>query len=207
MRRWGKKELVVDVYEDDFIVTGAWAKDIDDFKREMAARLKINNLDMLSYYLGIKVRQGKEHISLSQRVYAEKLLERSNMTKCKSCATSMKERLKLSKHSTAANVDAMRYRSIVGRLRYLTHTWSDIAFAVGYVSHFMEDPREDHLSTVKRLLCYAKRTFDQAIIFLKSDSNGGLRLTVFSEAPLKAKEGEPELTIFSDTDMTGDING
>ena len=36
---------------------------------------------------------------------------------------------------------------------------------------------------------------------------GGLRLTVFSEAPPKAKEDEPELTVFSDADMAGDIDG
>jgi hypothetical protein len=29
-------------------------------------------------------------------------------------------------------------------LRYLTHTRPEIAFTVGYVSKFMEDPREDH---------------------------------------------------------------
>ena len=34
----GKEELVVGVYVDDLIVTGARAKDIDSFKREMAAR-------------------------------------------------------------------------------------------------------------------------------------------------------------------------
>ena len=71
----------------------------------------------------------------------------------------------------------------------------------------MEDPHEDHWSTVKRLLCYVKGTLDQAIIFPKSGGKGGLRLTVFSEAPSKAKEGEPELTVFSDADMAGDIDG
>ena len=66
------------------------------------------------------------------------------MAECKPCATPMEEQLKLSKHSMAAKVDATRYRSIVGGLRYITHTRPDIAFAVGYVSRFMEDPREDH---------------------------------------------------------------
>ena len=56
------------------------------------------------------------------------------------------------------------------------------------------------------MLCYVKGTLDQAIIFPKSGGKGGLRLTVFSEAPPKAKEGEPELTVFSDADMAGDIN-
>ena len=43
-----------------------------------------------------------------------------------------------------AKVDATLYRSIVDGLRYLVHIRLDIVFTVGYVSHFMEDPREDH---------------------------------------------------------------
>ena len=72
----------------------------------------------------------------------------------------MEERLKLTKASTAAKVDAILYRSIVGGLCYLVHTRPDIAFAVGYVSHFMEDPREDHWAMVKQLLRYVKGTMD-----------------------------------------------
>ncbi|XP_066358456.1 uncharacterized mitochondrial protein AtMg00810-like [Miscanthus floridulus] len=105
----------------------------------MAARFKMSDLGALSYYLGIEVRQGKQTISLGQHAYAEKLLERGGMAECKPCATPMEERLKLGKHNTAAKVDAMRYRSIVGGLHYFTHTRLDIAFAVGYISHFMED--------------------------------------------------------------------
>ena len=104
----------------------------------------MSDLSALSYYLGIKVKQGKEYISLGQRAYTEKLLERGGMVECKPCTTSMEERLKLSKHSTVAKVDATRYRSIVDGLGYLSHTRPDIAFAVGYVSRFMEDPRKDH---------------------------------------------------------------
>ena len=44
------------------------------------------------------------------------------------------------KASTAVKVDATLYRSIIGGLRYLVHTRPDIAFTVGYVSRFMEDP-------------------------------------------------------------------
>jgi len=116
------------------IVTGARAENIDHSKREMAARFKMSDLGMLSYYLSIEVRQGKDHISLGQRAYATD----------SPSVTLMEEWLKLSKHNTTAKVDAMRYRSIVGELRYLTHTRPNIAFTVGYVSCFMEDPREDH---------------------------------------------------------------
>ena len=66
------------------------------------------------------------------------------MAECKPCVTLMEKRLKLTKASTAAKVDATLYQSIVDGLRYLVHTRPDIAFTVGYVSRFMEDPREDH---------------------------------------------------------------
>lgn len=70
----------------------------------------------------------------------------------------MEDRLKLSKRSTAPTVDAFWYRSIVGGLRYLVNTRSDIACAVGFVSRFMQDPREDHLAAVKRILRYVAGT-------------------------------------------------
>jgi hypothetical protein len=34
--------------------------------------------------------------------------------------------------------DATQYRRLVGSLRYLVHTWPDLAFSVGYVSRFMQ---------------------------------------------------------------------
>jgi hypothetical protein len=49
----------------------------------------------------------------------------------------MKERLKLSGDSTTEEVDPTQYRHLVGSLRYLVHTRSDLAFSVGYVSRFM----------------------------------------------------------------------
>jgi hypothetical protein len=56
----------------------------------------------------------------------------------------MEERLKLSHYSEAEEVDAMQYRRLVGSLRYLVHTRSDLAFAIVYVSWFMERPMTEH---------------------------------------------------------------
>ena len=165
------------MYVDDLIITGVRAEDIDSFKREMAARFRMNDLGALSYYLGIEVRQGKDALTLSQSAYASKLLERSGMAECKPWMTPMKERLKLTKTSTTAKVDATLYRSIVGGMRYLVHTRPDIAFVVGYVSRFMKDPREDHWAMV-----------NQGIVFLKIGGSG------------------QQLTVFSDADMAGDID-
>ena len=53
----------------------------------------------------------------------------------------------------------------------------------------MEDPREDHWATVKRLLRYVKGMVNHGIIFPKT---GRSRL---------------QLMVFSDADMAGDIDG
>jgi hypothetical protein len=42
------------------------------------------------------------------------------------------------------------------------------------------------------------------IVFPK---HGGLQLTAFSEAPPKARDGEPGITAYSDADMAGDVDG
>ena len=87
----------------------ASAEDINSFKHEMAAHFRMSDLSALSYYLGIEVRQGKAVFTLGQSAYASKLLERSGMAECKPCMTLMEERLKLTKASTAAKVDATLY--------------------------------------------------------------------------------------------------
>jgi hypothetical protein len=190
VRRRGKFALIVGVYVDDLIVTGMRAADIAGFKQEMADRFRMSDLGALSYYFGIEVKQGSGEMRLRQQAFAEKLIERAAMAGCNPCATPMEERLKLSRNSTTAKVGATLYRSIIGGLRYLTHTRPDIAYTIGYVSQFMEDPREDHWTAVKRLLRYIKGTTDQGIVF-----------------PRSGDKEAPRLVIFSDTDMAGNIDG
>ena len=50
----------------------------------------------------------------------------------------MEERLKLSRDSTAKEVDATQYQRLVGSLRYLAHTRPDLPSSVDYVSRFMQ---------------------------------------------------------------------
>ena len=59
------------------------------------------------------------------------------------------------------------YRSLVGSLRYLVHTRPNITYAVGYVSRFMEKPRQEHLVAVKHILRYIAGTVDYGIVYSK----------------------------------------
>ena len=141
---------------------------------------------MLSYYLGIEVRQGRRGIELLQSAYAKKILNKAGMEACNPCATPMEPRLKLSKQSTSPAVDATEYRSLIGSLRYLMNTRPDMAFAVGYLSRFMEDPRQEHMAAMKHLLRYVAGTIDYGLAYTSN--------------------AEFELVGYSDSDMAGDVD-
>jgi hypothetical protein len=181
-------QLVVEVYVDDLIITGSDHDNIRSFKEEMATVFKMSNLGLLHYYLGIEVKQSASSILLSQGTYAMKILERSDMTGCNLCHVPMEARLKLSKQSTQPLVDAIAYRSIVGSLRYLVNTRPDLAFVVGYMSRFLEEPQADHLATVKKILYYVVGTCNWGLWFGRKKGNKAL------------------LTGFSDADFVGDID-
>ena len=136
------------MYVDDLIVTGSSVEGINGFKEQMMKEFEMSDLGLLSYYLGIEVRQGPSGIDISQGAYAPKLLEKAGMGGCNPVHAPMEPRFKLSKCSTAPATDATEYRNIVGSLRYLVHMRPDLTFAVGFVSRFMEAPTLEHLAAV-----------------------------------------------------------
>jgi hypothetical protein len=79
-------------------------------------------------------------------------------------------------------VDATEYRGIVGSLRYLDHTCPYIAFAVGYMSRFMEAPTSKHLAAVKRVLRYVAGTIDYGCCYKRTGAE--VRLLGFSDADM-----------------------
>lgn len=156
---------MIGVYIDDLVITVTSREDIHGFKEKMAEKFKMSDLGLLHYYLGIEVKQSSKGISLSQGDYAVKILERSGMVGCNPCQVPMEMRLKLSKDNTEKLVDATRYRSIVGSLTHLVNTLPDLAFSVGYVSRFLEEPREDHMAAIKHILQYVVGTCNWGLWF------------------------------------------
>ena len=73
-----------------------------------------------------------------------KILEAAGMRGCNASDTPMQNRLQLSKTGAGDAVDATRFRSVVGSLRYLCNTRPDITYAVGIVSRYLEAPAELH---------------------------------------------------------------
>ena len=171
-RGTGDSLLLVGVYVDDLIICGPNNLKIAEFKEQMKNTFSMSDLGLLSYYLGMEVKQEKHHITICQKAYAAKIVEMVNMTRCNPCDTPMEQRLKLTTAKPGTELDVTSYRRLIGSLRYLVNTRPDIAYAVGIASRFVEAPAKEHWSAVKRIVRYIKGTLDYGCKFQKGDGIG-----------------------------------
>ncbi|KAJ4756551.1 polyprotein [Rhynchospora pubera] len=146
--------LVVALYVDDLIFTGNSGEMIEEFKKAMMREFEMTDLGLMSYFLGLEIKQSDDGIFISQEAYAKEVLKRFNMANCNPVSTPVECGVKLSRHDKGNVIDATLYKSLVGSLRYLTCTRPDILYAVGLVSRFMEEPRTTHWKAIKRILRY-----------------------------------------------------
>ena len=99
-------------------------------------------------------------MTLTYKMYALDLLQRTDMANCEAVSTRMCTHEKLSRDTGHwLNEDeAFIYRSMAGALQYLTLTRPDQSFAVNKVCQFLSCPADLHWEAVKRILCFVKGT-------------------------------------------------
>lgn len=186
-KKEGNDTLIISVYVDDLLVTGTNLGVIEKFKAQMSSKFQMSDLGKLNYYLEIEVEQGKDYIELKQSGYAKKILEKAGMSKCNASKYPMNPKDQISKDERGTPVNNTQYKSMVGGLRYLVHTMSDISYAVGVNSRYMERPTEMHQNAAKKILRYIKGTINFGIVYTKDECN-------------------TELFGFSDSDLAGHLD-
>ena len=167
------------VYVDDIIVTGNDEREKQDVKQRLAKEFEIKELGKLKYFLGIEVAYSTQGIFISQQKYVTDLLAKTGKIGCKPVSTPMDPNHKLGEAKEEPMVDKRMYQRLVGRLIYLAHTWSNIAYSVIVISQFMHDPREPHLQAAYKVMHYLKGNLEKGILFKK---NNTLALEAYTDA-------------------------
>ncbi|KAG6513863.1 hypothetical protein ZIOFF_024200 [Zingiber officinale] len=122
----------------------------------MMTEFEMSDLGLLSYYLGIEVEQQKSRILLRQSAYAKKILSQFKMADCNATKHPMEPKTQLHKDLERTPVGVTEYRRIIGCLRYLLHTRSDLSYFVGMASRYIKRPTIMYHKMVKQMLRYLK---------------------------------------------------
>jgi Reverse transcriptase (RNA-dependent DNA polymerase) len=157
--------LFVALYVDDLIFTGNNRDMIEKFKLEIIKEFEMTDLGLMSYFLGLEVRQENSGIFVSQEAYAKEILKKFKMVECNPVNTPVESGTKLSRYDEGKAVDATLYRSLVGSLRYLMCTRPDIAYGVGLVSRYMEELKMTQWKAIKRILRYVKGILSHGLFY------------------------------------------
>ncbi|KAG6535025.1 hypothetical protein ZIOFF_008942 [Zingiber officinale] len=82
----------------------------------MAREFEMADIGLMSFYLGLEVRQSDDGIFVGQQAYVKEVLDKFNMSNSKSVATPMEARAKLSKDEKGEKVDPPLFKSLMGCL-------------------------------------------------------------------------------------------
>ncbi|XP_057525665.1 uncharacterized mitochondrial protein AtMg00810-like [Amaranthus tricolor] len=146
------------LYVDDIILTASSNALLTSIMQSLSSEFAMKDLGSLNYFLGIRVSRHKGGLFLSQRKYAEEIIERAGMISCKPTLTPIDTKPKVSAHSGAQYEDPSKYRSLAGALQYLIFTRPDISYAVQQVCLHMHDPHDHHMLALKRIIRYIQGT-------------------------------------------------
>lgn len=168
----GKDMAYILLYVDDIILTASSNELRQTIMSLLASEFAMKDLGPLSYFLGIAVTEHAGGLFLCQQKYAEDIIERAGMTSCKPAPTPVDTKSKLSVSSGSPYEDPTKYRSLAGALQYLTFTRPDISYAVQQVCLHMHDPKDDHMTALKRILRYVQGTIGFGLHLYKSSVSG-----------------------------------
>ena len=164
------KTTIVGTYVDDLIVTGdeeTMEKIISKLREHLILTEQESQTE--SQFLGLKIKQTQETIEINQESYIERTLEKFGMKDCNPAKTPRDTNQDLNNCEDSKNADIDLYQSMIGSLTYLAiATRPDIAYSVSELAQFNHQPKELHLTAIKRIFRYLKGTKTWKLMYQKT---------------------------------------
>nr|GEU56685.1 retrovirus-related Pol polyprotein from transposon TNT 1-94 [Tanacetum cinerariifolium] len=166
MKQFNSKEgLIISFYVGDLLVIGSNDYLVKEFKKQMESKFDMSDMGLISYFLGMEIKQLPNDVHISQRKYASDMLKKFKMFLCKPVTSPLVYKCKLSKDDGMRLANPTRFRRFFGSLLYLAISRQNLAFAASFLSRFMGKPSSSHLGAAKRVLRYVKGSPDLEIMF------------------------------------------
>ncbi|XP_021865229.2 uncharacterized mitochondrial protein AtMg00810-like [Spinacia oleracea] len=158
------------VYVGGILLTGNHLPTITALKKHLDTTFSIKDLGIMNYFLGIEVGYLPDGIVLTLKKFTKSLLANCGFDISKPTVTPLPINTKLLTDEGFPYDCPEHYRTLVGKLNFLTHTRPDLCYAVQLLSQFMHLPRMPHVAALHHVLRYVAHTEGQGILMRASDS-------------------------------------
>ncbi|KAK6143484.1 hypothetical protein DH2020_023832 [Rehmannia glutinosa] len=166
----GQDCLLVQIYVDDIIFGATNDSLCKKFSKLMQVEFEMSMMGELNFFLGLQIKQCQEDIYISQSKYTKELLKKFGIEEGRTVSTPMATNVKIDKDEKGKSVDESKYRGMIGSLLYLTASRPDILHVVCLCTRFQSNPKESHMSVVKRIFRYLKGTIQYGLFYPKNEN-------------------------------------
>lgn len=160
--------LIIQIYIDDIIFGYTNSFLCQEFSKSMQAEFEMSMMGELNFFLGIQINHNSEGSYIHQRKYTKELLKKFDLTECKIYKTLMHPSCTLGKYEERRKVDQKVYIGMIGSLINLTASRPSILFSVCLCAIFQSNPKESHLTVIKRIFRYLRGTTYLSLLYKKS---------------------------------------
>ena len=157
------------VYVDDILVVGDRAA-VQGVKKRLSSLFKTTDLGTCTHFVGMKIERRPSGLFLSQRPFAEKIIELAGMTNAKPThgplplSHPLYEEKKTRSPMDEEAMSNLPYREVLGSLLFLaTRTRPDLATVVSMLGKYQEAPLVEHWKSMKSVIRYLIGTLDYGI--------------------------------------------
>ncbi|XP_023750567.1 uncharacterized mitochondrial protein AtMg00810-like [Lactuca sativa] len=141
----------------------------------------MSSMGPINFFLGLNIIQSKEGIFINQEAYTKTLLAKFGIVGDSMVKAPIVFVKKLTPSLDKPTADMTLYRQMIGSLMYLTLSRPVVIFYVCYCARFQANPREPHMTAIKNIFRYLKRTSSVGIWY---PSSSGFFVQAFSDADL-----------------------
>ncbi|GJV21225.1 zinc finger, CCHC-type containing protein, partial [Tanacetum coccineum] len=135
------KGVIICLYVDDILIFDTDQNQVDETKKFLSSRFFMKDIGEMDVIIGIKIKRKNKGIVITQSHYIKKILKKFNREDCSpvNILMDLVEKIKL---NTRKPVDQLEYSRAIGSLMYaMTSTRPDIAYVVGRLSSWYQEPK------------------------------------------------------------------
>ena len=163
------EQTILALYVDDMLIFSQSAEKVNIVKQQLFEKFSMKDMGKASFVLGIRIRRNiaKGLLAIDQTTYIRKFLHEYGMKDTHPVSTPIDGHHALTpSDSSEPRTDQREYQKRIDSLMYaMVATRPDIAYAVGKLSQYCQDPAQRHRTALDRIFRYLRRTADLTLIY------------------------------------------